>query len=109
MPGFRCRFAVPVSIGMLLLCALRGEPCRAEDYHVSTAGDDAFAGTSPECAWRTIARANRQTLRPGDRILFQGGDAFEGNLAIRADGAPSAKSPITIGTYGKGKATIRAG
>jgi len=81
----------------------------AADYYVSAAGNDRHDGTSPELAWRTVARANRQMLRPGDRLLFQGGDAFEGNLVVTADGNPSATSPITVGSYGRGKAIIRAG
>src|SRR5262245_42054512 len=84
-------------------------PVPATDYHVSAAGDDARDGTAPGRAWRTVARANRQALRPGDRLLFRGGDAFEGNLVVKANGAPSAASPIVIGSYGRGKATIRAG
>jgi hypothetical protein len=88
-----------------LLC----HPLFAADYHVSASGDDGQAGTTPDRAWRSIARANQQVLRPGDRLLLRGGDVFEGNLVVKAIGAPSAGSTIVIGSYGKGKATIRAG
>jgi hypothetical protein len=81
----------------------------AADYYVSAAGDDFREGTSPNTAWRTIARANRQALGPGDRLLLRGGDSFEGNLIVKIAGTPSAKSPITIGSLGQGKPTIRAG
>jgi hypothetical protein len=96
-------------LGLAALAALRAHPVRAADYHVSAAGDDARDGTAPERAWRTAARASRQALRPGDRLLFRGGDAFAGNLHVKSDGAPSAASPIVIGSYGPGRATIRAG
>src|SRR5262249_50108761 len=65
--------------------------------------------TGPERAWRTIARANRQELQPGDRLLFRAGDTFDGNLIVKAAGTPSAAAPVIIGAYGRGKATIRAG
>src|SRR5262245_29986745 len=93
----------------LLLVALAASNARAADYHVSAAGDDARDGTAPGRAWRTVARANRQALRPGDRLLFRAGDAFEGNLVVKADGASSSASPITVGSYGQGRATLRAG
>ena len=80
----------------------------AADYFVSAAGDDSRQGTFPNIAWRTITRANLQALNPGDRLLFRGGDVLEGNLVVKVAGSPSAKSPITLGSYGQGKATIRA-
>src|SRR5438094_10189608 len=70
----------------------------AADYYLSTAGNDARDGRSPDTAWRTIGRANRQAFGPGDKLLFQGGDAFDGNLVVKVSGSPSAKSPITIGS-----------
>jgi hypothetical protein len=96
-------------VGLFALEVLLAHPVLASDYYVSATGEDKRDGTSPERAWLTIARANRQSLRPGDRLLFQGGDAFEGNLVVTADGIPSAASPITVGSFGRGKATIRAG
>jgi hypothetical protein len=93
----------------LLFAVSPGGPARGADYHVSAAGDDANDGTGPERAWRTIARANQRALQPNDRLLFRAGDTFEGNLVVKAAGTPSAAAPITIGVYGRGKATIRAG
>jgi hypothetical protein len=63
----------------------------------------------PATAPGTRSRANRQALAPSDRLLFRAGDAFDGNLVVKVNGSPSAKYPITIGSYGNGKATIRAG
>lgn len=81
----------------------------AADYHVSPGGDDEAAGTAA-APWRSIGRVNRQAIRPGDRILFEGGAEFAGNLALappRAESEPD--SPITVGSYGRGRAAIRAG
>src|SRR6516164_4588200 len=79
------------------------------DFHVSAVGDDGHEATTPDLAWRTLARANRQELHPGDRLLLRGGDAFDGNLVVKTAGTASAAAPITIRSYGKGRATIRAG
>jgi hypothetical protein len=98
-----------VLVSFLCLPALMGHAAPAADFHVSTAGKDAQDGASPDRAWRTIARANRQTLRPGDRLLFRGGDAFAGNLVVKVAGAPSAAAPVVIGSYAGGKAIVRAG
>jgi hypothetical protein len=94
---------------VLVYGAWRDDLACAADYHISTAGDDAWDGSSPEQAWRTVPRANRQALRPGDRLLFRGGDTFEGNLVVKTSGAPSAATPVTVGSYGGGRAVIRAG
>jgi hypothetical protein len=94
---------------LLILGIVAARPILAADYYLSSAGDDRRDGTAPERAWRTIARANRQTLGPGDRLLLRGGDTFEGNLFAKVAGTPSAISPVTIGSYGTGKALIKAG
>jgi hypothetical protein len=84
-------------------------PARADDYYVRTSGDDSQDGTAPDRAWLTVARAGRKEYRPGDRLLFRGGDIFDGSLVVKTTGAPSAAQPITIGSYGNGKATLRPG
>ena len=55
-------FAIAVTCGAWLAPAARGQV-----FHVSPNGSDAWPGTSPDSAWRTIAKANR-AARPGDRI-----------------------------------------
>jgi hypothetical protein len=78
----------------------------AATYYVSPAGNNKASGTSPQAAWRTLARASAAVLRPGDRLLLQGGRRFSGKLTIgRADGG-NARRPVLIGTYGAGRATI---
>lgn len=78
----------------------------AVTYYVSPTGNDNAVGTSPQAAWRTLARASGAVLQPGDRLLLQGGQRFSGPLTIgRADGG-SATRPVLISTYGVGRATI---
>src|SRR5947208_16534051 len=48
----------------------------AATYYVSATGNDSASGTSPQAAWKTIARVNAKDFNPGDRVLFQGGKTF---------------------------------
>ena len=81
-------------------------PSAAATYYVSSAGDDAAPGTSPETAWRTLGRVNAGPLRPGDRVLFRRGDRWRGQLRPHS-GAPSA--PIVYSAYGEGPKPVLLG
>lgn len=72
-------------------------------------GDDANPGTSAERAWRTLDRAGRAALGPGCRLLLAGGQTFHGTLALTKDDGGSPSAPVTIASYGQGRATIDAG
>jgi len=95
---------------VILLVALAGlVPTRAADYFVRAKGNDQASGRSKAAAWRTIERVNQATLRPGDRVRFEGGKSFTGRLRLTAEDAGTARSPVVIGSYGRGRATILAG
>ncbi|HYE99429.1 MAG TPA: beta-glucosidase, partial [Planctomycetota bacterium] len=79
---------------VLLLLAL-------DDYHVSPSGDDAHPGTA-ERPWKTPARVSAQVLRPGDRVLFEGGRTFRGGIALDEQDAGTRERPVRIGSYGTG-------
>jgi hypothetical protein len=65
----------------------------------ATNGRDNAAGTSAKNAWRTLAKANATTFRPGDRILLKAGEQWQdGQLWPKGSG--SAGRPITISAYG---------
>ena len=78
-------------------------------YYVRASGSDSDSGLSAAHPWKTLARVNAQAYRPGDRILLFGGDAFDGGLRFdqKSQGRPG--HPIILASYGKGRATIRAG
>ena len=78
-------------------------------YYVNSHGRDDNPGTSAEKAWRTIDRANRHDFKPGDRLLFAGAQTFAGNLILGANDAGTPERPVVIGSYGQGRATIKAG
>lgn len=77
-------------------------------FYVSASGSDSAAGTAPAAAWRTLARVNRTRLAPGDRVLLRGGEVFAGTLVFDDERGTPAR-PITVVSYGPGRATIDAG
>ncbi len=81
----------------------------ATTYYVSPSGDDSNSGTSRRQAWRTINRVNRAKFAAGDNILFKGGNTFTGNLYFDSASMGTSALPITISSYGRGRATIQAG
>ena len=88
--------------------AARAATAGATTYYIdSESGSDKNTGKSKAKAWRTIARANRATLAPGDRVLFAGGQTFSGTIVLgEAAGLPN--KPIVIGSYGQSRALIAA-
>ncbi len=95
-------------VTVLLACLLLGESAAAfaTDYYVSPAGNDGHVGTSATSAWRTLARVNAATLLAGDRVLLQGGQTFAGNLVFGTSDGGTPASPLTLMSYGSGRATI---
>lgn len=70
------------------------------DYFIdATNGRDNRPGTSPQTAWRTLAKANATTFRPGDRILLKAGEQWQ-NGQLWPKGSGSNGRPITISAYG---------
>ena len=79
-------------------------------YYVSPSGSDANSGTSPDQAWQTIERVNAGNYQPGDSILFEGGQTFDGSLQFSAENAHgNLQSPVTISSFGEGRATLSGG
>jgi len=82
------RLALPFC---LLAASAQGATC-----YVSTAGDDANAGTSPKLAWRTITHAAR-TARAGDLVRIKSGNYGHENVVVANSGTPDA--PIRFEAY----------
>ncbi|MHC4158236.1 MAG: right-handed parallel beta-helix repeat-containing protein, partial [Planctomycetota bacterium] len=96
-----------ISLLSLILLLVLAVPALATDYYVSPSGDDGNSGTSPGEAWATIDKVNSTTFSPGDSILFEGGQTFSGSLSFTSGGTVA--SPITVSSYGSGRATISSG
>jgi hypothetical protein len=98
----------------LVVLVLIGQGCQSpppppRDYYFSPRGDDAAGAGTVEQPYRTIARASALELNPGDRVLFEAGQTFTGSLKLDARDAGTPGQPITIGSYGAGRATFEAG
>ena len=78
------------------------------DYFVSPTGNDSHAGSQSQ-PWKTLGKINQMTFRPGDRILLEGGKEFSGTLRLGKGLSGTSQSRITVASYGKGRAVIRAG
>ncbi len=76
-------------------------------YYVSTTGSDSNAGTSSSSPWKSLAKVDATMFQPGDRILFQAGNSWRGQLWPKGSGSSGA--PITIGSYGTGALPSFAG
>jgi hypothetical protein len=88
---------------VLLAVSLAGH-ARAATYYVSPSGDDARVGTAPTTAWKTLSKVNNTQLKPGDSVLLEGGQSFEGPLVPWGSGRSGL--PVTYSSYGTGNATI---
>ncbi|MEU6720799.1 discoidin domain-containing protein [Nonomuraea sp. NPDC046802] len=76
-------------------------PTGGRDYFIDAAnGRDNAAGTSQATAWRTLAKANATTFRPGDRILLKAGQQWH-DQQLWPKGSGGAGRPITISAYGE--------
>ncbi|MEZ2372650.1 discoidin domain-containing protein [Arthrobacter sp. RCC_34] len=74
-------------------------------YYVdASAGNDAGTGTSVATPWRSLDKVNASSFAPGDSVLFKGGSSWTGSLTVTSSG--TAGAPITIGSYGTGRARI---
>lgn len=78
-------------------------------YYVRADGDDARSGLTPADSWRSLARVNRQVFEPGEALYFQAGDTFEGTLTLQIANGGSARAPVRVSAFGRGRATIAAG
>ena len=69
-------------------------PAGAAARYVSAHGDDGADGLTPQTAWRTIARLNREKLAPGAFVLFARGGVYRGTVMAQAG--------VTYTAYGTG-------
>ena len=67
-------------------------------YFVSPDGDDAATGLSVAQAWKTIDKVNSVVFQPGDKILFESGKTFYGQLMPKGSGTEEA--PVVMSSFG---------
>ncbi len=77
-------------------------------YYVDdTLGNDNNAGTTESAAWKTLARVNRASFAPGDRVLLKRGGIWREQLNFPSSGVAS--EPILVDAYGSGNAPVITG
>jgi hypothetical protein len=91
----------------------------AANYCVdASAGSDTNSGTcSPYHPWKTISRVNTGPTgkyQPGDVVSFMGAQTFPGEVNLSSTNiggtdAQRAANPITVNSFGTGRATISSG
>jgi hypothetical protein len=74
---------------------------QSKTYFISPNGNDQATGLSLQTAWKSIDKVNQTTFEPGDRILFEAGGVWSGQLQPKGSGTEGL--PIVLSSYG-GKA-----
>ncbi len=99
-----------LSLSTSIGCA---DPISGRSYYVSPEGSDSNDGRSPARPWKTLAKVNAATFKPGDTIRFEGGNTFDSDELIYSSSlfvsnSGTIDSPIVYTSYGGERATINA-
>lgn len=89
---------------LVILFVLLFSYSNATIYYVSSSGNDANSGTSPDLPWKTLAKVNSFTPTPGDQILFKRGDEWSGSITVKTSGTSG--NPVVYGAYDVGEKPI---
>ncbi len=84
--------------------------CKAPDptFYVNVqTGNDANPGTA-EKPFQSIDKVNSLPLQAGNRVLFAGGQTFNGMLRLSGKNGTK-ENPLVIGSYGIGRARLNGG
>jgi parallel beta-helix repeat protein len=76
-------------------------------YYFAGNGNDSNNGKSASSPFKSINKLNQLNLQPGDKVLFNCNDTFEGQINIKNSG--SKDNPILISSYGSGLKPIISG
>ena len=71
-------------------------------------GDDLNSGKSRRKAWATVYKVNESIFQPGDKILFRGGQTFEGKIKLK-NLKGNIEKGIVVTSFGEGRAKIYGG
>jgi hypothetical protein len=103
------------SVGRLLMLFFTGfglsVKCKGQQmintstFFISPSGNDTNNG-SRLAPWKTINKLNSTKLHPGDTVCFESGHIFDGHILVGSSDAGMSDHPVTITSYGDGKAII---
>lgn len=84
------------------------EPTGDTTYYVDAVnGNDDNNGTTPETAWRTLAKASSvRKLKEGGSILLKSGCVWNGEQLTVKNAEGTAEKPVIIGSYGEGEKPV---
>jgi hypothetical protein len=88
-----------VVLALVIVCTAQGISAGTTYYVDVVNGADGNPGTSPTLAWRTIAKVNAASLKPGDVILLHRGQKWREQLVVSCSGDEA--QPITYASYGR--------
>ncbi len=109
LPGWVHVVGLLAACCVLVTCSAAAIQQPGRTFYVSPRGDDTAVGLSPATAWRSLARASAEVLRPGDHLLLEGGAHFAGTFELGPQDAGDATDPVVIAAYGSGAPVIDAG
>jgi hypothetical protein len=103
----RCRMG---QIIFITICAFFSNVCfvNSTEYYISPTGHDNHLGTTQDEAWQSIQKVNEMNFKPGDRILFEAGQCFTGQLSFNTGDTGLPDNPVVVSSFGAGRATIHA-
>lgn len=67
-------------------------------YFISPNGNDNASGLSIQLAWKSLDKVNSVMFLPGDKVLFESGATWKGQLKLQGSGAEG--NPILLSGYG---------
>jgi parallel beta-helix repeat protein len=92
-------------VAVLVVTIFLSSFANAATYYVDAVnGKDTNTGTSISAPWKSIAKVNSFSFKPGDNVLFKRGTTWKEQLTVKQSGTSSA--PITFGAYGSGSAPL---
>jgi hypothetical protein len=86
-------------LGSLLFWTI---PLSAVTYYIASNGLDSNDGRSISSPWKTLAKVNAASLKPGDEVRFERGGVWQEELRPVTSGTSA--SPIIYDAYGTGPA-----
>lgn len=108
--GIRVAAATSILALCVTFCNVLVSDVHAQStYYLSPTGSDALGDGSRSNPWASIEHVNTLALGAGDRVLLEGGAAFTGSFYFGTDDVGTESHPITVGSYGIGRATLYAG
>ncbi len=90
---------INIIAAIILMLVVISSPIFATDYYISPKGNDNNDGKTRTTAWATISKVNSIMFAAGDRILFEQGITFLGNLILDSNDGGSVTNPLILGSF----------